>query len=108
MDASDTIPQKLPPAPSPASSPLQDGQLSLDDALRLYQRAVDTSRSPEARQAELGGLEVELVSLVASASPERKAQWLTLENLVRQAITDLQAELRLAPEASRATFPNSP
>ena len=106
--AKDTISQKPPLAPNRASSPPQDDQLSLDDALRLYQRAIDTSRSPEARQAELGGLEVELVSLVASASPERKAQWQTLENLVRQAITDLQAELRLAPEASRATFPNSP
>ena len=108
MEASDTSPQKLPLASDWGVPPSQEGQLSLDDALRLYQRAIDTSRSPEARQAELGGLEVELVSLVASASPERKAQWQTLENLVRQAITDLQAELRLAPEASRATFPNNP
>ena len=38
--------------------PPQDDQLSLDEALRLYQCAVDTSRSLEARQAELGGLEV--------------------------------------------------
>ena len=106
--AKDTISQKPPVAPNRVSSPPQDDQLSLDDALRLYQRAIDTSRSPEARQAELGGLEVELVSLVASASPERKAQWQTLENLVRQAITDLQAELRLAPEVSKATFRNSP
>ncbi len=107
IGASGTTPQDLPSAPDSAA-PAQDGQLSLDDALRLYQRAVDTTRSPQTRQAELGGLEVELVSLVASASPERKAQWQTLENLVRQAITDLQAELRLAPEASRATFPSSP
>ncbi|MEC7128790.1 MAG: hypothetical protein VXW42_01250, partial [Planctomycetota bacterium] len=108
IEAPDTISQKPPLAPNQSSSPPQDDQLSLDDALRLYQRAIDTSRSPEARQAELGGLEVELVSLVASASPERKAQWQTLENLVRQAITDLQAELRLAPEVSKATFRNSP
>ena len=107
IEVSDTRPQVLPTAPVRASSPPQD-QLSFDDALRLYQRAVDTTRSPQKRQAELGGLEVELVSLVASASPERKAQWQTLENLVRQAITDLQAELRLAPEASRVTFPSSP
>ena len=107
LEASGLTPQDLPSAPDRAA-PAQDDQLSLDDALRLYQRAVDTSRSPQTRQAELGGLEVELVSLVASAPPQRKAQWQTLENLVRQAITDLQAELRLAPEASRATFPNSP
>ena len=107
MEAPDTRPQALPTA-SDRTLSTQEDKKSLDDALRLYQRAFDTSRSPEARQAELGGLEVELVSLVASASPERKAQWQTLENLVRQAITDLQAELRLAPEVSKATFRNSP
>ena len=70
--AKDTISQKPPVAPNRVSSPPQDDQLSLDDALRLYQRAIDTSRSPEARQAELGGLEVELVSLVASLLPNEK------------------------------------
>lgn len=99
-DAPVGVVQQIPPVP--------DEPLSLDAALRLYQRAIDTSRSPQTRQAELGGLEVELASLVASAPSERRAQWQTLENLVRQAITDLQAELRLAPEASRATFPHSP
>ncbi len=107
IDPSEISPQEYPSAPD-KTSPKQDGQLSLDDALRLYQRAVDTSRSLQTRQAELGALEVEIAPLVASASPERKAQWQTLENLVRQAITDLQAELRLAPAASRATFPSSP
>ena len=100
-------PRAILPSPTDTDSP-PEPQISLEDAVRLYQRAVDTNRSPQTRQAELGALEVELVSLVASASPERKAQLQTLENLVRQAITDLQAELRLAPEASRATFPNSP
>ena len=107
MEAPDTRPQALPTASDRALS-TQEDKMSLDDALRLYQRAVDTSRSPQTRQAELGALEFELVSLVASASPGRKTQWQTLQNLVRQAITDLQAELRLAPEASKATFRNSP
>ena len=96
--------------PSPIGDAVlpEEGKMSLEEALLLYQRAVDTSRSPLTRQAELGGLEVELVSLVDAASPERSAQWQTLSSLVRQAIMDLQAELRLAPEASRATSPNSP
>ncbi len=105
IDAPVGVVQQIPPVPT---SPVPDEPLSLDDALRLYQRAIDTSRSAQIRQAELGGLEVELASLVASAPSERRAQWQTLENLVRQAITDLQAELRLAPEASRATCPHSP
>ena len=105
IDAQVGVVQQIPPVPT---SPVPDEPLSLDDALRLYQRAIDTSRSAQIRQAELGGLEVELASLVASAPSERRAQWQTLENLVRQAITDLQAELRLAPEASRATCPHSP
>ncbi len=111
----DPAPLKLPSIagtedPSPPSEAIlpEEGKISLEEALLLYQRAVDTSRSPQTRQAELGGLEVELVSLVDSASPERRAQWQTLENLVRQAIMDLQAELRLAPEAPRVTSPNSP
>ena len=104
---SGTSPQE-PPSSADRVAYAQDNQWSLDEALRAYQRAVDASRNPQTRQAELGGLEAELVSLVASASAEQKPQWKTLENLVRQAIMDLQAELRLAPEASRATFPNSP
>ena len=106
IQASGTSPQEPPSAPDRVAS-AQDDQWSLEEALRVYQRAVDASRSPQTRQAELGVLEAELVSLVASASAEQKTKWKTLENLVRQAIMDLQAELRLVPEASRATFPNS-
>lgn len=106
IDAPEDVVQQIPSDPV-LTEGLSDEQLSLDDALRLYQRAVDTTRSPQTRQAELGGLEVEIFSLISSAPPERRAQWQTLQNLVRQAITDLQAELRLAPEASRVTFPHS-
>ena len=103
--------ESSPLEPLPASdsaSSIQDDQLTLDDALRLYHGAVDANRSPETRQAELGALKVEIAPLVASASADQRIEWETLASLVRQAIMDLQAELRLSPEASKATFPNNP
>ena len=103
--------ESSPLEPLPAfdlASSIQDDQLTLDDALRLYHGAVDANRSPETRQAELGALKVEIAPLVASASADQRIEWETLASLVRQAIMDLQAELRLSPEASKATFPNNP
>ena len=98
---------ELPAAPNRASSPSQDNQLSLDDALRLYQRAIDTSRSPEARQAELGARSRTCLagcirlSRTKSRSGRPSRTW-----FVKRSRT-CRRNFAWQPEASRATFPNS-
>ena len=124
LDAPDG-PTVLPPAdlappivllPSPSQSDFptasqdqvaENAGMSFEQALEIYQRAVDANRSPIARQGELGALEVELLSLDSTVRSDDQKDWKTLMQLVRQAIKDLQAELRLQPEAAKASFPRN-